>query len=147
MPFALHGGVGTTVIEAQGVRHTINFSVDQLRQEPAIDHHAMALPSGKKGTRICIGWPDSARSILADAEPRFLQIADDFGWLNPICASRSDGTGSSASAGIRQTSRGKNGGLATRHLPIGTTRRGSSATSPPMSAGIGITVAIAPCAC
>jgi hypothetical protein len=83
MPFALHGSVGTTVIEAQGVRHTITFRVDQLRQEPAIDHHAMPLLSGKKGTRVCVGWPDSASSILADAEQRFLQIADDFGWLNP----------------------------------------------------------------
>jgi hypothetical protein len=83
MPFALHGSVGTTVIEAQDLRHTITFRVDQLRQEPAIDHHATPLPSGKKGTRICVRWPDSARSILADAEQRFLQIADDFGWLNP----------------------------------------------------------------
>jgi hypothetical protein len=28
-------------------------------------------------------WPNSPRSILAEAEDRFLQIADDFVWLNP----------------------------------------------------------------
>jgi hypothetical protein len=28
-------------------------------------------------------WPDSASSILEQARPRFLQIADDYGWLNP----------------------------------------------------------------
>jgi hypothetical protein len=30
--------------------------------------------------------PDSARSILQQAKPRFAQIADDYGWLNPHLA-------------------------------------------------------------
>jgi DNA topoisomerase VI subunit B len=83
MPFALHGSIGTTVIEAQGVRHTITFRVDQLRQEPVIDHKPTPLAPPKKGTRVCITWPESARSILTDGERRFLQIADDFSWINP----------------------------------------------------------------
>ena len=61
-PLALHGRIGTTVIEAQGVRHTITFRVDQLRQEPVIDHKPMPLVPDKKGTRVCISWPKSASS-------------------------------------------------------------------------------------
>jgi hypothetical protein len=83
MPYALHGKTGTTVIEANGTRHTIAFEVDQLRQKPVIDLRSVPLPLRKKGTRVTVSLPESASSILADAEQRFLQIADDFGWLNP----------------------------------------------------------------
>jgi DNA topoisomerase VI subunit B len=82
MGFVLDGNTGCTTIESRGVCHTIRFRVNQLRQEPAIEH--LTMPSiVEKGTKITIGWPHSARSILADAEERFLQIADDFAWLNP----------------------------------------------------------------
>jgi len=83
MPFALHGSSGTSVVEAKGERHLITFKVDQLRQEPVIDHQRIPLVPHKKGTSVSISWPESACSILADAKSRFLQIADDFGWLNP----------------------------------------------------------------
>jgi DNA topoisomerase VI subunit B len=82
MPFALDGKSGTTEIAAKDVVHAITFRVDQLRQEPVIDHKMVRSP-GIKGTMICIPLPDSASSILVDAKSRFLQIADDFGWLNP----------------------------------------------------------------
>ena len=83
MPFALDGKIGISVIETKGRRHEISFHVDQLRQEPVIDHHPIRTASRKKGTSVCISWSHSACSILTDAEPRFLQIADGFGWLNP----------------------------------------------------------------
>jgi DNA topoisomerase VI subunit B len=83
MSHALHGSMGTTVVEARGERHIITFKVDQLRQEPVIDHQRLPLVPHKNGTAVTIGWPDSACSILTDAKSRFLQIADDFGWLNP----------------------------------------------------------------
>jgi DNA topoisomerase VI subunit B len=83
MPFALDGNTGVVTVEAQGIRHTIAFGVDRLRQEPTIDLHSAPLPSCEKGTRVTVFWPDSACSILADAKARFLQIADDFGWINP----------------------------------------------------------------
>jgi DNA topoisomerase VI subunit B len=92
MPFALHGKTGTTVIDAQGARHTITFKVDQLRQSPVIDHKAVPIPR-RKGARICVIWPESASSVLADAEARFLQIADDFGWLNPHLRLRAEWNG------------------------------------------------------
>jgi hypothetical protein len=83
MPFALHGASGTTVVEARNQRHIITFRVDQLRREPVIDHQIIPLVPHTKGTSVCIGWPESACSILADAKPRFLQIAVDFAWCNP----------------------------------------------------------------
>jgi DNA topoisomerase VI subunit B len=83
MPFALHGKSGSSVVETGNERHIITFRVDQLRQEPVIDHQRIPLIPHKKGTSVCISWPESACSILTDAKSRFLQIADDFGWLNP----------------------------------------------------------------
>ena len=79
MPFALDGNSGTSVIESRGVKHEITFRVDQLRQRPVIDHrptHSLL----QKGARLRV---DLACSVLLDARPRFLQIADDFAWLNP----------------------------------------------------------------
>ena len=71
-----------TIIEGQGVRHRIVFRVDQVRQEPRIDHEPG--PSNvKNGTSIRLMWPQRASSFLLTARSRFLQIADDFAWLNP----------------------------------------------------------------
>jgi DNA topoisomerase VI subunit B len=83
MPHALHGSSGTIVVEARGERHIITFKVDQLRQTPVINHQHIPLVPHKNGTSITIGLPDSACSILTNAKSRFLQIADDFAWLNP----------------------------------------------------------------
>jgi DNA topoisomerase VI subunit B len=82
MPFALDGDRGWTKIESRGVYHTIWFRVDRLRQKPVIEP-VTGSSLMEKGTRITVGWPRSACSILADAEARFLQIAEDFAWLNP----------------------------------------------------------------
>jgi hypothetical protein len=82
MPFALDGSCGEVVIEAQGIAHRITFRVDQLRQEPKIKRET-ASSSVKTGARITVRWPDSASSILAGAEAQFLQMVEDFGWLNP----------------------------------------------------------------
>jgi len=78
MGFALDGSRGTSIIESRGVRHQITFRVDQLRQRPVIDHQ-QSRSLLQKGTRLRI---DLACS-LDDAEAQFLQIADDFAWLNP----------------------------------------------------------------
>jgi hypothetical protein len=82
MPFALDGAAGETVIEAREAAHRITFAVDHVRQEPKITRTNGASPV-KIGTRVTILWPDSACSILMAARSRFLQIADDFAWLNP----------------------------------------------------------------
>jgi DNA topoisomerase VI subunit B len=82
MPFALDGESGETTIEAHGVLHRIVFSVDRIRREPKITHTRKTSPV-KTGTRIRVRWPDSACSELDDAKARFLQVADDFTWVNP----------------------------------------------------------------
>jgi hypothetical protein len=83
MPFALDPGIGTVLeIDANGVRHVINCAVDHIRQEPVIDH--LTEPGIRKiGTSVLVRWPFSPRSNLLDAEGRFLQITEDYTWLNP----------------------------------------------------------------
>jgi DNA topoisomerase VI subunit B len=82
MPFALDGTEGETVIEARGVRHRIKFSVDTIRQVPKVEH--VQEPSNvKNGTSVTVQWPVSASSNLDSAKSRFLQIAEDYTWLNP----------------------------------------------------------------
>jgi DNA topoisomerase VI subunit B len=82
MPFVLDGTVGRVEIAARGTSHAITFKVDTIRQMPVIGHDRSASPV-KNGTRVTVHWPKLACSILAKAERRFLQIADDYTWLNP----------------------------------------------------------------
>ncbi len=82
MPFVLDGNQGILDVIASGVRHRIEFTVDPIRQEPVIKHDVDSA-NRKNGTEICMKWPDSACLILTDAKDRFLQIADDYTWLNP----------------------------------------------------------------
>lgn len=81
MAFALDGTKGETVVEAQGVKHTITFKVDHVRQQPKIEH-ARDGSSVRNGTKITVRWPVCACSKLAGARATFLQMADDLGWLN-----------------------------------------------------------------
>jgi DNA topoisomerase VI subunit B len=82
MPFALDGGSGETVIESQGVAHRISFSIDPIRQKPRIVR--VCEPSSvKTGSRFEVTWPVSACSILYDAQADFLQVAEDYTWINP----------------------------------------------------------------
>ena len=82
MPYALDGSQGETIIEACGIRHRIRFVVDGVRQTPKIEH-AEEPSNVKNGTSVAIHWPESACSILESSKPRFLQIAQDYAWLNP----------------------------------------------------------------
>jgi DNA topoisomerase VI subunit B len=82
MAFALDGESGETVIEARGVAHRIVFSIDRIRREPKITHVREA-SLVKIGTRVTVQWPDSASSELDDVKAQFLQVADDFTWINP----------------------------------------------------------------
>ena len=83
MPFVLSGGTrGTVEIEAQGLHHHIDFAVDHIRQAPVIGYRTEPVDR-KNGTILKVQWPDLACSILQSAHHRFLQIADDYCWLNP----------------------------------------------------------------
>jgi DNA topoisomerase VI subunit B len=59
MPFVLQGEHGRVEIEARGLHHTINFSVDRIRQQPVVDHNVGA-GDVTNGTRVRVLWPDSA---------------------------------------------------------------------------------------
>ena len=83
MPFVLNEHAhGRVAVIAGGVRHRIDFAVDAIRQEPVITHDPEPVET-KNGTEFQVRWPDPACSILDDAKARFLQIADDYTWLNP----------------------------------------------------------------
>jgi DNA topoisomerase VI subunit B len=85
MPFVLDGAAGHVEIRAHGLCHRIAFTVDVLRQTPVIDHCCEPCDV-RNGTSITVAWPESGGSILVGAEQRFLQIADDYTWLNPHLA-------------------------------------------------------------
>jgi DNA topoisomerase VI subunit B len=85
MPFALDGSIGETTIEARGVRHLIRFAKDGIRQEPKIGY-AQEPSLVKTGTLVTVKWPNSACSDLQDAKEQFLQIAEDYTWINPHLA-------------------------------------------------------------
>lgn len=82
MPFVLDGRSGTVSIEACGIGHEITFGVDPIRQEPVIRHERREALV-RNGTAITVHWPVSACSKLRAAGHRFLQIAEDYTWLNP----------------------------------------------------------------
>jgi DNA topoisomerase VI subunit B len=82
MPFVLGDDHGQMDISTRGQRHEIVFAVDRVRQQPTITH-AVHAGNVKNGASITVHWPDSACSKLADAGAGFLQLADDYTWLNP----------------------------------------------------------------
>lgn len=82
MTFALDGEKGETLIESQGIGHRVTFKVDHVRQQPQINHtHEASFV--KNGTRVTVRWPPCARPKLVQAKSHFLQMAEDFGSLNP----------------------------------------------------------------
>jgi YD repeat-containing protein len=92
MPFALDRSEGEAIIHARGVRHRITFRVDHVRQEPKIEHF-QEISDVRNGTSVTLRWPRSACSILVSAKARFLQIAQDYAWLNPHVSISTDWDG------------------------------------------------------
>jgi DNA topoisomerase VI subunit B len=82
MAFALDGTVGETVIEAKDIRHTIRFGINGITREPQIEHTEEP-GFVHSGTSITVRWPDLACSELESAQDRFVQIAQDYTWINP----------------------------------------------------------------
>ena len=64
-------------------RETITFSVDPIRQEPKIERTVDTSTNVKTGTTITLHWPHVASDIVSDNEDDFLQLAEDFTFLNP----------------------------------------------------------------
>ena len=81
MAYVLGGKVmGETWIEAHGLKHRIRFAVNQIKQEPIVDHTT----TGSKvttGTRITVFWPvvDESQfdtNVIKDLLSKFI-------WVNP----------------------------------------------------------------
>ena len=82
MPYVLDGQSGETVIESRGVKHSIIFTVDPLRQTPKIEH--VKSPSAiKKGARVTVGSSERACSLVEAAKVEILSLLGDYAWLNP----------------------------------------------------------------
>jgi DNA topoisomerase VI subunit B len=83
MPYVLDGREGYLRVGARGIRHDITIGLDSVRQEPRISHKQVPDEGAANGTFTTVFWPDSACSILLESKRRFLQIADDYTFLNP----------------------------------------------------------------
>jgi DNA topoisomerase VI subunit B len=78
MPFVLDGNYGQVEIAAHEQRRRITFSVDRIRQQPAVAQEVVRESSVRNGTSVKVYWPDSARSLLTDVESRFLPFTADY---------------------------------------------------------------------
>ena len=104
MPFVLDGDAAGSRSRrrARGTSST-SPSIASVRSRPSITASSPA--RSRIGTRIKVDWPDSACSILADAKAQFLQIADQYAWLNPHLTITVDWFGE------RSTERGDRSGM------------------------------------
>jgi DNA topoisomerase VI subunit B len=95
MAYVLGGeGQGETWIEAQGVKHRIQFSVNQIKQEPIIGHTTTS-SKVTTGTRITVFWPAKATveyqneyGRTREAEATFQtdaikELLSEFIWVSP----------------------------------------------------------------
>jgi DNA topoisomerase VI subunit B len=82
LPFVLDGSCGRMEVEAAGVRHEVTMRVDRIRQTPDLQQqrHPSTVTTGSV---IRVYWPELASSILESSRARFLQIADDYTFVNP----------------------------------------------------------------
>jgi hypothetical protein len=84
MYYVLGGKIkGETWIEAQGVKHRILFTVNQIKQEPIVKDiriHSKVTT----GTRVTIFWPDRYEAKL-DAD-EIAELLKQFVWVNPHLA-------------------------------------------------------------
>ena len=73
--------VGMTTIETRGIKHTIEFAVDHINNQPKITHTITPSPI-TVGTKITVKWPAKAR-LLEWAERGFKELAESYVWFNP----------------------------------------------------------------
>jgi DNA topoisomerase VI subunit B len=83
MPFVLDGERGSIEIISRGVHYLITVRVDPIKQKPIIECEPSTNGLIQNGTIVKVLWPSSACSILERAKAQFVQIAQEFGVLNP----------------------------------------------------------------
>lgn len=82
MPYVLHDGAGGGLhIHTGDQRHTIRVRIDELRQEPRVDHVVTSAPE-IEGTAVYVEWAESIK--LEETLCRsFERLAWSFACLNP----------------------------------------------------------------
>jgi DNA topoisomerase VI subunit B len=82
---------GKTTIEAHGIAHHIEFSVNHIRLEPKITHTTTPSPV-VVGTKVTVRmaqplWRTTVNTFAADivgaSEREFLRLANEYVWINP----------------------------------------------------------------
>lgn len=85
MPLVLSGNRGRVEVRSFGQKHVIEVAVDPSSQKPIVE--VATEPSDvKNGTVVTVCWPEVTMDILDAAGGRFLQLAFDYGLLNPHLA-------------------------------------------------------------
>ena len=103
MPFVLDGEEGRVDIVGGGVQNEIALSVDRIRQRPAA-----AVQASEAEPRLCGSTGRRELVHVRTDEARFLQVADDFTFLNPHLTSSIDHFGRRSVDG-RPTPPGRSG--------------------------------------
>jgi DNA topoisomerase VI subunit B len=81
MGFVLGDGkTNETWIEARGVKHRIEFSVNQIKQEPVV-RDRQSRSKVTTGTRVTVWWPFNEKSRIHRDE--ILKRINQFIWVNP----------------------------------------------------------------
>jgi DNA topoisomerase VI subunit B len=78
---------GKTTIEAHGIAHHIQFSVDHIRQEPKIGHTTTPSPV-VCGTRVTVNLPAfrygyGETDLIEGCKEELLELNSSYTWLNP----------------------------------------------------------------
>ena len=87
-PFVESGKSGCVEVSARGVKHTIEVSLDRIRQAPAIEY-ATCQGGREVGTSFRVEWPELASILNHERNPYFYnppspaQLVEGFAGLNP----------------------------------------------------------------
>jgi DNA topoisomerase-6 subunit B len=89
-PFVESGKSGRVEVSARGVKHTIEVSLDRIRQAPAIGY-ATCEDGRQVGTSFRVEWPELASILSCEKEPYFYyppplslpELVEGFAALNP----------------------------------------------------------------
>jgi Histidine kinase-, DNA gyrase B-, and HSP90-like ATPase len=81
MAYVLSGtGKGETWIEAHGWKHHIQFTVNQIKQEPVV-HNVQRRSRITIGTRVTVFWPDKYVALIVSNEIK--DLLTQYIWVNP----------------------------------------------------------------
>lgn len=78
MPFVLDGQRGETTIESRGVKHTVIFEIDAVRQTPRVTSTQARGKFVHSGTCVAVRWP-----VLSEDQNLPTPICELYKWPRP----------------------------------------------------------------